>query len=137
MESDNVKSAGAGDKNILGAGDNEYAERRKRNNIAVRKSRDKTRLKNKETQERVEQLKSENAKLEEKVKLLSKELTVLKELFLVQAKDVPDPSTTYALCNAQHNVDKQPSLEEQDFQMETVDESTALKDHQYSRGSSS
>ncbi|CAD5117268.1 unnamed protein product [Dimorphilus gyrociliatus] len=64
---------------------NEYKMKRERNNIAVRKSRMKSRMKQKETNLRVEELKKENEELEERIKLLSKELGVLKDLFLAYA----------------------------------------------------
>ncbi|XP_038066324.1 CCAAT/enhancer-binding protein gamma-like isoform X2 [Patiria miniata] len=78
----------------------EYKTRRQRNNVAVRKSRDRSRKKAEETQERVQQLKEENQQLESKVMLLSKELSLLKDLFLAHAREVPDPSTTFGLYTA-------------------------------------
>ncbi|XP_022111263.1 CCAAT/enhancer-binding protein gamma-like isoform X2 [Acanthaster planci] len=82
----------------------EYKIRRQRNNIAVRKSRDRSRKKAEETQERVQQLKEENQQLENKVMLLSKELSLLKDLFLAHAREVPDPSTTFGLYTASPDV---------------------------------
>jgi len=63
----------------------DYRMRRERNNIAVKKSREKTRERAKETLVRVAELKQENMALEGKVALLSKELTVLKDLLLAHA----------------------------------------------------
>lgn len=69
----------------------DYKKRRNKNNVAVRKSREKTRAKAKETQEKVARLKKENEDLEMKVQLLSKELSLLKDLFLSHASSmVPD-----------------------------------------------
>ncbi|CAD5113080.1 unnamed protein product [Dimorphilus gyrociliatus] len=65
----------------------EYREGREKNNIAVRKSRMKSRLKQLETNQLVEELKKENAELKERVNLLSKELGVLKDLFITYAED--------------------------------------------------
>ena len=65
--------------------DNEYLNRRARNNEAVKRSREKARQKAKETHDRVSKLKSENEMLEERIKLLSKELTFLKDIFLAHA----------------------------------------------------
>ena len=65
--------------------DSEYLNKRARNNEAVKRSREKARLKAKETTERVTKLKTENEKLEERIKLLSKELTFLKDIFLAHA----------------------------------------------------
>ncbi|OWF38007.1 CCAAT/enhancer-binding protein gamma-like [Mizuhopecten yessoensis] len=69
-------------------GSTEYTKRRERNNIAVRKSREKSRAKAKETSEQVNRLRSENEMLEQKVQILSKELSVLKDLFLAHAGSV-------------------------------------------------
>ena len=66
-------------------GDEEYLNKRARNNDAVKRSRQKAREKANETNTRVQKLKNENEKLEEKIKLLSKELTFLKDIFLAHA----------------------------------------------------
>ena len=58
----------------------EYRRRRERNNIAVRKSREKAKQRCKDTERRVCDLVSENDKLRKRVELLSKELSVLKNL---------------------------------------------------------
>jgi len=60
----------------------EYKDKRQRNNVAVRKSRDKAKIKQVETEQRVENLVTENEGLQKKVELLSKELQVLKSLFI-------------------------------------------------------
>lgn len=65
--------------------DADYANKRARNNEAVKRSREKAREKAKQTHERVSKLKQENEKLEERIKLLSKELTFLKDIFLAHA----------------------------------------------------
>ncbi|ELU14768.1 hypothetical protein CAPTEDRAFT_48594, partial [Capitella teleta] len=62
-------------------GTEEYKQRRERNNVAVRKSRDKTKRQQIETQQKVQELSNENDRLQKKVDLLSKELSVLKGLF--------------------------------------------------------
>jgi len=66
-------------------GDNDYLAKRSRNNAAVRRSREKARMKSKETNDRVSNLKQENEMLEERIKLLTKELTFLKDMFLAHA----------------------------------------------------
>lgn len=75
----------------------EYRQRRERNNMAVKKSRLKSKQKAQDTLQRVNQLKEENERLEAKIKLLTKELSVLKDLFLEHAHNladnVPPPST--------------------------------------------
>lgn len=61
--------------------DEEYTRKRARNNVAVKKSREKAKNRIIETQTRVEQLSQENEELQTKVTLLSKELNVLRALF--------------------------------------------------------
>ena len=61
--------------------DNEYMKKRARNNVAVKKSREKAKNRIQDTQIRVEQLSKENEELQTKVNLLSKELNVLRALF--------------------------------------------------------
>ncbi|KAG8198171.1 hypothetical protein JTE90_006920 [Oedothorax gibbosus] len=63
----------------------EYKKRRERNNLAVKKSRSKTKLRTQQTVERVNQLREENEMLEAKIKILTKELSFLKDLFLAHA----------------------------------------------------
>lgn len=58
----------------------EYRRRRERNNLAVRKSREKAKQRSKDTEKRVNDLVSENDKLRKRMELLSKELSVLKNL---------------------------------------------------------
>ncbi|XP_029446288.1 CCAAT/enhancer-binding protein gamma [Rhinatrema bivittatum] len=76
----------------------EYRMRRERNNMAVKKSRLKSKQKAQDTLQRVNQLKEENERLEAKIKLLTKELSVLKDLFLEHAHNLADnvqpPSST-------------------------------------------
>ena len=59
----------------------EYREKRDRNNVAVRRSRQKSKQRVVETEYRVRELENENAHLQSKIALLSKELNVLKSLF--------------------------------------------------------
>lgn len=87
----------------------EYRQRRERNNLAVKKSRMRSKQKAQDTQQRVNELKEENERLEAKIKLLSKELSVLKDLFLEHAHNLADnvqPSATVTpgdLCNNSSN----------------------------------
>ncbi|XP_072136113.1 CCAAT/enhancer-binding protein alpha [Mobula birostris] len=71
-----AKSKKSVDKNSL-----EYRLRRERNNIAVRKSRDKAKLRNVETQHKVMELASDNERLRSRVQELSRELDTLRGLF--------------------------------------------------------
>ncbi|XP_018429205.1 PREDICTED: CCAAT/enhancer-binding protein gamma [Nanorana parkeri] len=68
----------------------EYRLRRERNNMAVKKSRLKSKQKAQDTMQRVNQLKEENERLESKIKLLTKELSVLKDLFLEHAHSLAE-----------------------------------------------
>lgn len=62
-------------------GSEEYRRRRERNNVAVRKSREKAKMRGRETEERVKFLSRENEGLHKRVEMMTKELTVLKNLF--------------------------------------------------------
>ncbi|XP_053127145.1 CCAAT/enhancer-binding protein gamma [Hemicordylus capensis] len=80
-----------GKKNsIVDRNSDEYRQRRERNNMAVKKSRLKSKQKAQDTLQRVNQLKEENERLEAKIKLLTKELSVLKDLFLEHAHNFTD-----------------------------------------------
>ncbi|XP_016088580.1 CCAAT/enhancer-binding protein gamma-like [Sinocyclocheilus grahami] len=88
----------------------EYRQRRERNNLAVKKSRMRSKQKAQDTQQRVDELKEENERLEAKIKLLSKELSVLKDLFLEHAHNLADNVQPPAsgggpgdLCNNNNN----------------------------------
>lgn len=70
----------------------EYRLRRERNNMAVKKSRERSRNKVMETSVRVEILKKENDELEGKISTLTKELSLLKELLLSSAAGKRKPS---------------------------------------------
>lgn len=65
----------------LEKGSEEYRLKRERNNIAVRKSRFKSKQKFVETQHKVDELQEENSRLQSKVDFLTKELNVLRSLF--------------------------------------------------------
>lgn len=71
----------AGKKKSMDKNSTEYRDKRDRNNIAVRKSRNKSKLRVLETEQRVKELEDENKLLQNKIALLSKELNVLKSLF--------------------------------------------------------
>ncbi|XP_019629258.1 PREDICTED: CCAAT/enhancer-binding protein delta-like [Branchiostoma belcheri] len=70
-----------GGRRALQKGTEEYVTRRQRNNVAVRKSREKAKQRNLETQQKVQELQQENEKLQKRVELLTKELDTLKSLF--------------------------------------------------------
>ncbi|XP_078275129.1 CCAAT/enhancer-binding protein beta-like [Rhinoraja longicauda] len=73
----------------------EYRLRRERNNIAVRKSRDKAKMRNVETQHKVLELSAENDRLQKRVEQLSRELTTLRNLF----KQLPEHTLLSASGN--------------------------------------
>lgn len=94
-----------GKKNsIIDRNSDEYRQRRERNNMAVKKSRLKSKQKAQDTLQRVNQLKEENERLEAKIKLLTKELSVLKDLFLEHAHNFTDsvaqPGTESTVTNS-------------------------------------
>lgn len=97
-------------KNMMDKDSDEYRQRRERNNLAVKKSRMRSKQKAQDTQQRVNELKEENERLEAKIKLLSKELSVLKDLFLEHAHNLADnvqpPASAGGpgdLCNNNNN----------------------------------
>ncbi|TST35106.1 CCAAT/enhancer-binding protein gamma [Bagarius yarrelli] len=95
-------------KSLLDKNSDEYRQRRERNNLAVKKSRMRSKQKAQDTQQRVNELKEENERLEAKIKLLSKELSVLKDLFLEHAHNLADnvqPANVAPgdLCNNNNN----------------------------------
>ncbi|XP_048872032.1 CCAAT/enhancer-binding protein beta [Brienomyrus brachyistius] len=67
-------------KKRLDKDSDEYRQRRERNNLAVRKSRDKAKLRNIETQNKVLELTAENHRLQKRVEQLSGELATLRNL---------------------------------------------------------
>lgn len=70
-----------GKKHSVAKNTEEWRQKRDRNNVAVRKSREKSKKKIQETESRVKELEEENRQLQSKITLLSKELNVLKSLF--------------------------------------------------------
>ena len=72
-------------KRKMKAAEDEYQLKRLRNNEAVRKSREKARIKAQETTQRVQKLRQENEALEERMKLLKKELSFLKSVFIAHS----------------------------------------------------
>nr|XP_006639475.1 PREDICTED: CCAAT/enhancer-binding protein beta [Lepisosteus oculatus] len=73
-------SSGSKGKKRLEKDSEEYRQRRERNNIAVRKSRDKAKQRNMETQHKVLELAAENERLQKRVEHLSRELATLRNL---------------------------------------------------------
>ncbi|XP_012684219.1 CCAAT/enhancer-binding protein alpha [Clupea harengus] len=73
----------------------EYRLRRERNNVAVRKSRDKAKMRNVETQHKVIELSSDNDRLRKRVEHLSRELETLRGIF----RQLPDGSFVKSMGN--------------------------------------
>ncbi|XP_075877690.1 CCAAT/enhancer-binding protein delta [Nelusetta ayraudi] len=71
----------------------EYRQRRERNNIAVRKSRDKAKRRNVEMQQKLLELGADNDRLLKTIEQLTRELTGLREFF----KQMPNSSYAGAL----------------------------------------
>lgn len=69
--------------------DSDYLIKRERNNVAVRKSREKSRRRQNETEEAMHQLSNENKDLRHKLDVAYKELQFLKSLFLNIGQTVP------------------------------------------------
>lgn len=88
--SDRVKSKKQIDKSSV-----EYRVRRERNNVAVRKSRDKAKMRNAETQQKVIELSADNDRLRKRVEHLSRELETLRGIF----RQLPDGSFVKAMGN--------------------------------------
>lgn len=71
----------------------EYRLRRERNNVAVRKSRDKAKMRNAETQQKVIELSADNDRLRKRVEHLTRELETLRGIF----RQLPDGSYVKAM----------------------------------------
>ncbi|XP_070808864.1 CCAAT/enhancer-binding protein alpha [Pituophis catenifer annectens] len=80
-------------KKALDKGSSEYRVRRERNNIAVRKSRDKAKQRNAETQQKVLELSNDNERLRKRVEQLSRELDTLRGIF----RQLPESSLVKAM----------------------------------------
>lgn len=63
----------------------EYKEKRLKNNVAVKKSRDKSKAKAREAQMRVQHLQVQNEQLQQTVDNMTSELRYLKDLLISQA----------------------------------------------------
>lgn len=87
---------------VLDKNSDEYKKRRERNNMAVKKSRNKSKMRTAQTMQRVNELKDENERLETKVKILSKELSFLKDLFLAHAGTAHNGQLDLNLYNGSH-----------------------------------
>ncbi|XP_068584890.1 CCAAT/enhancer-binding protein alpha [Cebidichthys violaceus] len=86
---DQHRGGGGGkSKKNMDKGSPEYRLRRERNNVAVRKSRDKAKMRNMETQHKVVELSTDNDRLRRRVEHLTRELDTLRGIF----RQLPDGS---------------------------------------------
>ncbi|XP_068093456.1 CCAAT/enhancer-binding protein delta [Hyperolius riggenbachi] len=79
----------------------EYRQRRERNNIAVRKSRDKAKKRNTDMQQKLVELSSENEKLHKRIELLTRDLTNLRHFF----KQLPPTATAGTFLSGLGGID--------------------------------
>ncbi|KAM8966480.1 CCAAT/enhancer-binding protein delta [Pelodytes ibericus] len=79
----------------------EYRQRRERNNIAVRKSRDKAKKRNMDMQQKLLELSSENEKLHKRIDLLTRDLTNLRHFF----KQLPPTATAGTFLSSLGGID--------------------------------
>ena len=77
----NTLKKGLSSKKNINKMSEEYRRRRERNNIAVRKSREKAKVRTKETEDRVRILARDNDKLRRQIDVLSRELNWLKNVY--------------------------------------------------------
>ncbi|CAO1300804.1 unnamed protein product [Diamesa hyperborea] len=99
----------------------DYRLKRDRNNLAVRRSRNKSKQKAEETANRVGKLKQNNSNLEGKIIELKKTKKILKDLFLEQTtKKLEKPTTEqWALINEQsESEESDPTTDEEDLRSE-------------------
>ena len=106
----------------------EYKKRRERNNVAVRKSREQSRQKAKDTMEKVSRLRDENKALEQKVTILNKELGVLRDLFLTHASAT---ATSEATSSVVKLLPKTETDDDTNVKNSTADTESVIKDHKY------
>jgi len=78
---DSIGKLMPGCKKNVDKGSDEYKRRRERNNIAVRKSREKAKARSRETEERVKKLIMDNDRLHKRCEQLAKEVTAFQNMF--------------------------------------------------------
>ena len=83
--SSSVKVYAKVNRMLLDKDSDEYRRRREKNNMAVRKSRNKCKLRTIEAVNRVNLLRAENEKLQQKIDALSQELNLLRDLSISHA----------------------------------------------------
>ena len=61
--------------------DPEYLEKRAKNNEAIKRTRDKAKVKAKETETKLENLKTDNKRMENQISVLDREMQFLKDVY--------------------------------------------------------
>jgi len=98
--STSVKSSYSKVKSVLlDKNSEEYRLRREKNNIAVRKSRSKSKLKSLQALERMRELECENKKLHLKITSVSNELNLMKYLFVIHASEAHGKKISFKLLD--------------------------------------
>jgi len=122
------ESSGAGSDSCSSIVDDDYRQKRDRNNVAVKKSREKSRQRARETAERMERLRRENEELEQRSVELSAELRTLKDLLLARA----------ARRGSTRNDTRPPTSpsEEEPSSVVLADPHTGCIDHEYTTANS-
>ena len=71
--------------------DQEYLDKRAKNNAAVKRAREKSKQKQQQTNNRIQSIRRENDQLEERIKLLSAELQTMKDAYCkYTGKSIPN-----------------------------------------------
>ena len=86
------KQFGRVNRRILDKDSEEYRKRRERNNLAVKKSRNKSKQKTQQTQQRVNELKEENQRLQEVL------FTLLKKLNVTEGRSMESIVSLFSFC---------------------------------------
>jgi len=112
---------------------NEYLEKRERNNVAVKKSREKARTKQKETNALVNKLRNENKTLETKVNILAKELDLLRGIFAnrIAPRDCDNSVPEQCLSEEDVRVKQEESDDDNGNNSDMSAGAGVLMDHEY------
>lgn len=116
--------------------DSSYRVRRDRNNVAVKKSREKSRQRARETAEKMARLRQENDDLERRTVELARELRTLKNLLLDRAGRRPRggdgaSSSSTASCSSASVSAPAPSSSSSRVTVALADPQTVSIDHEY------
>jgi len=120
-----------GKRQKLDKNGDEYKKRRERNNVAVRKSREASRQKAKDTMEKVNRLRDENKALEQKVTILNKELGVLRDLFLTHASATASTPAVPVVNKLLPEIKSDP--DDDTGSGGTINSESVIKDHRYGK----